>query len=231
MSFMSEKTIQINLKEYTDTMNTLESYRNKLSEFENNQKKVLLVTEQHTFDHIQGAKAVDVLTRKLEFIHLEEAKDLMKKDIFNEIEKKYIKQIENSNREILKLKGDIELSKSHSQFQIEQINNLRIQIDKTTNEYNKLQESYKQQMNEKDDSFKGNILRLKDEFTNKTMEREIVKDKDGTIQNLQSANQLLNQQLQYFDNNLKQISEDYNKLKNNIEKNWILRLFRKIHII
>lgn len=228
---MSEKTIQINLKEYTDTMNTLESYRNKLSEFENNQKKVLLVTEQHTFDHIQGAKAVDVLTRKLEFVHLEEVKDLMKKDIFNEIEKKYIKQIENSNREILKLKGDIELSKSHSQFQIEQINNLRIQIDKTTNEYNKLQESYKQQMNEKDDSFKGNILRLKDEFTNKTMEREIVKDKDGTIQNLQSANQLLNQQLQYFDNNLKQISEDYNKLKNNIEKNWILRLFRKIHII
>lgn len=228
---MAEKQITITLQEYNDNLKVLDSYRKKLDEFEKNQRKVLLVTEQHNFEHIQGAKAVDNVIKKIDFIHLDEVKELIRNDIFKEIEQKYIQQIENNNKEILRLKDDKILLNSKIQSQVEIINNLRIQIDKCTNEYNKLQESYKQQIIVKDDSFKGNILRLKDEFTSKTMEREIVKDKDATIQNLQSTNMLLNQQLQFIDNELKQLKINHIELKTNIEKNWILRLFRKLHIV
>jgi len=217
--------INIPYNEYQTLISKLEAQYNKILELEQNQQKIILETEQHVYQHTNGTNAVDLITRDIRYINLDEFKEIYKQEIYKEIDNKFQIQLTDKSKtiDILTTQNKTCLDKL-SKYQTE-VNTLRNEKDSVINKSMKIEEQYKQLLKTNSDKYKIDIETLESKYNSKILEANAIKQKNLTIESLRAERDLTIRQLQIVRETVKQYKDEIHVYKT--KRNIFQKIFNK----
>jgi len=217
--------INIPYNEYMELLHKLETHHNKILELEQNQQKILLETEQHTYEHVNGTKAIDIIVKDVRYINLDEFKEIHKQEIIKELTDSYKSQLDGKQKTIDSLTKHNKNTLVNLSKYKDEVSALKLENDKIIRQATEIESQLKNNIKQLTDEFSHKTEMQLNKYNSKILEVNAIKQKNITIESLTSEKSMLKQQIILIKDTVDKYKQELDMYKN--KKTLVQRIFNK----